>query len=112
MQPDVNIQSLRQHWPVEAPAMDLADRIVARAIAQPQHQPFARKFHAFLASLNPMQGEGFTGKGLAFAACLLAAIVIIDPSMTARPTSEHNPTVSKKELNRMLDEMMWDEVYY
>lgn len=117
MQPEFDIHALRRHWPSEAPAADLAERIVARAIAQPQRQPFALKLRAFLASLNPLQGEAITGRGLAFAACLLAAVVVMEPSMTSRPVNDAGSTKkasllgTKKDVNRMLEETFWDGYY-
>lgn len=95
---------LRRHWAVEAPAPDLADRILAHALAQPQRSSFARQWKAFV---ERMQTPG-PARGFAFAACLVVAVIAFNPQADRKTST---PT-SSASMERMVEQFIWDDYRY
>jgi hypothetical protein len=53
---DEDLKKLSQTWHIEAPATDLADRIVARATAKPQQKPLLLRAQRYaIAALSEWQ---------------------------------------------------------
>ena len=103
MQPNQDMDLLRRQWVVGAPATDLADRILAHALAQPQKQTLAQQWRAFRQRVaTPSPAYGF-----AFAACLMLAVIAYDP----QPQREQ-PLLGNGAMERMVEQFIWDDYTY
>ncbi len=104
MLPD-EITTLRRHWQHEEPSSDLADRIVAHALAHKQHRPWSARLRDAFARPH----QGFTMKGMAFAACLMVAIIAIDRT---GDTKTKKPQTYSKPMEQIVEEMLWSDYKY
>jgi len=109
MQHDQEMNALRQQWVVESPAPDLADRIIRHALAQPQRQPFMARLSQWLAP----QHYPTAMKGLAFAACVMVAVVAYDGNRTHTSTAKDGTKVTyQKPMEQIVDELLLSDYQY
>ena len=106
MLPETELHQLRTQWTVEAPSDALADRIIRHALAQPQKRPFFTRVKTALAMRPQQQWAG----GLAFAACLMVAVVALD-SPTPQPATQ-SKTVYHKPMDQIVEQMIWNDYDY
>lgn len=105
MQPEKEMEFVREHWVAEVPPSYLADRIIAHALSQKQHVPFmTRVIRAFTL---PEQRR-FTMAGMAVAACIMIAIVALQNPLSAKTQA----TGYQPPLDQIADEMMWNDYAY
>lgn len=109
MLPDSDITSLRTQWTVEPPASDLADRIIRHALAQPQRQPLLVRLRNALAQPS----YPLAMRGMAFAACVMVAVIAFDGERSGtRTASDGTTTTYQKPLSQIADELLLSDYQY
>lgn len=103
MLPETELRSLQDRWVTEAPASDLADRIIRHALMQEQRLPLLARIKRSL--IVPEQSAVWKG-GFAIAACVMIAIVAMDDG---KPTKK---TVYQKPMDQLVEEMILDNYQY
>lgn len=107
MLPEPTIESLRRHWPADEPATDLADRIIANAMLHKQQRSWRARLRDAFAL--PAMDRSFAMKGLAFAACVMIAVVVLEPtSKTVSPTKK----LPSSTMERIVEDMIWSDYSY
>lgn len=106
LQPN-EITRLRQQWPAEEPSSDLADRIIAHALAHKQQRPWLARLQATLTNPSP----AFAMRGIAVAACLTLAIVALDGGSTG---SKPKTTTAKYKMpmEQIVEDLIWNDYNY
>lgn len=106
LQPD-ETTTLRRVWKIDEPTADLADRIVAHALAHPQQ---GRWLGRLKVAFNP--SPVFAMRGLAVAACLTIAILTLDGGIGGGDKPTRTGTTYKMPMDQIVEDLMWNDYNY